>query len=66
MMNYCNRIESFINMHHLIQKILVETILDVHVRGVKIKKFLYPDVVTMYLLQKKKRFYIEILVLVFT
>jgi hypothetical protein len=39
MMDYCNKIESFINMHHLIQKILVETILNVHVRGVKIKSF---------------------------
>jgi hypothetical protein len=30
----------------------VEVVLDVHVRGVKIKKFLNPDVVTMHLLEK--------------
>ena len=39
MMDYYNRIESFINMDHLIQKILVEAVLDIHVRGVKIKSF---------------------------
>jgi hypothetical protein len=33
--------------------LLIEGILDVHARGVKIKKFLDPDVVMMHLLQKK-------------
>jgi hypothetical protein len=36
--------------HYLIQKILVEAILDIHVRGVKIKKILNPDVITMHFL----------------
>jgi hypothetical protein len=40
--------------HYLIREILVDTVLDVHVRGVKIKKFLNPDVVTTHLLQKKR------------
>jgi hypothetical protein len=39
MMNYCNGIEGFINELYLIQKMLVEVVLDVHVRGVKIKSF---------------------------
>jgi hypothetical protein len=37
---------------YLIQKILVEAILYIHVRGVKIKKILNPDVITMHFLQK--------------
>jgi len=40
-------------MLYLIQEILVEEVLDVHARGVKIKKFIDPDVVTMHLLQKR-------------
>jgi hypothetical protein len=43
-------------IHYLIGEILVEAILDVYVRGVKIKKFLDLDAVMMHLLQKKKRF----------
>jgi hypothetical protein len=31
----------------------VEGVLNVHARGVKIKKILDPDIVTMHLLQKK-------------
>jgi hypothetical protein len=38
--------------HYLIQEILVDVVLDVHARGVKIKKFIDPDIVTMHLLQK--------------
>jgi hypothetical protein len=37
---------------HLFREILVEAILGVHTRGVKIKKFFNPDVVTMHLLHK--------------
>jgi hypothetical protein len=37
-------------MHYLIQEILVKGILDVHVKGIKIKKFLDSDIVTMHLL----------------
>jgi len=40
--------------HYLILEILVQAVLDIHLRGVKIKKYFNPDVVTMYLLQKKK------------
>jgi len=39
--------------HYLIQEILVEGVLNVHARGVKVKKILDPDIVTMHLLQKK-------------
>jgi hypothetical protein len=39
-------------MHYLILKILVEAVLDVHIRGVKIKKFIDLDVVMMHVLQK--------------
>jgi hypothetical protein len=40
-------------MQPLFQEILVEVVLGVHVRGVKIKKkFLHPDVVTMHFLHK--------------
>ena len=38
---------------YLIREILVEEILNVHTRGVKIKKFLNLDVVTIHLLQKR-------------
>jgi len=38
--------------HYLIWEILVEAVLDVHARAVKIKKFLDLDVVTMHILQK--------------
>jgi len=31
----------------------VVAVLDVHARGVKIKKFFDPDVITMHLLQKR-------------
>jgi hypothetical protein len=38
---------------HLFREILVEAILGVHERGVKIKKkFIDPDIVTMHLLHK--------------
>jgi hypothetical protein len=53
-----------LNTHYLIREILVEMILDVQVRGVKIKKFLNSDVVTMYLYEKK--IYEEIFVSVYT
>ena len=36
--------------HYLIRKILVESILDVHARGVQIKKIINLDVVTIHLL----------------
>jgi hypothetical protein len=36
--------------HYLIQKLLIETISDVYIRGVKIKKFIDIDVVIMYVL----------------
>jgi len=42
MMNYCNGVKSLLIMHYVIQKILVEAVLDIHVRGVK-KTFLDPD-----------------------
>jgi hypothetical protein len=35
----------------------VEAVLDVHVKCVKIKKFLDPDVVKMHFLQGKKKVY---------
>jgi hypothetical protein len=38
---------------YLIQKILVDTVLDFHARYVKLKKFIYPYVVMMHLLKKK-------------
>ena len=44
---------------YLIQKILVDTVLDFHARCVKLKKFIYPYVVMMHLLQKKKKRFIE-------
>jgi hypothetical protein len=37
-------------MHYLIQEILVEAVLDVHVKDVKIKMFLDLDVITIHLL----------------
>jgi len=37
---------------HLFQEILVEVVLGFHVGGVKIKKFLHPNIVTMHLLHK--------------
>jgi hypothetical protein len=37
---------------HLFREILVEAVLGVHAGGVKIKKFLHLDVVTMHLLHK--------------
>ena len=39
--------------HYLIRKILVEGVLDVHARGVKIKKFPDLNIVTMHFLQKE-------------
>jgi hypothetical protein len=39
-------------MHYLIREILMKTVLDVYVRDAKIKKFIYPDVVTMHLPHK--------------
>ena len=50
--------------YYLIREKLVKAILDIHVRGVKIKNFLDPDIITMYLLQKD--FIKKILVLVCT
>jgi len=44
----------------------VEAVLDVHVKCVKIKKFLDPDVVKMHFLQEKKKVYEEIPILVYT
>jgi hypothetical protein len=43
----------------------MEAVLDVHVKGAKIKKFFDPDFVKMHLLQKKK-VYREIHVLICT
>ena len=45
-------------MHYLISEILVEAVLNVYVRGVKIKKFFDPDIVMIHLqyIYKKKRF----------
>jgi hypothetical protein len=40
-------------MQYLIREILVEAVLDVHVRGVRIKKIINSDVVTMHILQKR-------------
>jgi hypothetical protein len=37
---------------HLFREILVEVVLSVYAEGIKIKKFLHPDVVTMHLLRK--------------
>ena len=42
--------------HYLIRKILMETVLDVHIKCVNIKKFIDPDVVKIHFLQEKKRF----------
>ena len=50
--------------HYLIWDILVEIVLDVHVKGVKIKKILDLDVITIHLLHKKVHG--EILILVCT
>jgi len=41
-------------MHYLIQRMWVKAVLNVHVRDVKIKKFINPDVVIIHLLYKKK------------
>ena len=38
--------------HYLIQEILVDVVFDIHVRGVRIKKFHDLYVVTMHLLYK--------------
>ena len=56
-------IKGFINYAH--PRILVEAILDVNVRVVRIKKFIDPDIVMMHILQKKM-VNKEILVLVYT
>jgi len=48
--------------HYLIQRISVKAVLDIHLRDVKMKKFLNLDVITMHLLQKE--FMEKILVLV--
>ena len=42
----------FLITQHLFQEILVEAVLGVHTKGVKIKKFFYPNIVTMHLLHK--------------
>jgi hypothetical protein len=39
MMDYYNEVQGFIITHYLIQEILVERVLDVHTKGVKIKSF---------------------------
>ena len=39
--------------HYLIREILVEATLDVHIRNIRIKNFIDPDVVTMHFLQKE-------------
>jgi hypothetical protein len=39
MMDYYNGVKGFINYAQYNLKILVETILDIHVRGIKIKYF---------------------------
>ena len=44
------RFRVLLIMHYLIQEILVEAVLDVHVKDVKIKMFLDLDVITMHLL----------------
>jgi len=44
----------------------METVLDVHIKCVKIKKFIDPDVVKIHFLQEKKKVYKEIPVLVYT
>jgi len=36
-MDYCNEIQDFINYDYLVREILVERVLDIHARGVKIK-----------------------------
>ena len=49
-MYYYNGVQGFINYA---LSILVETVLDVYARGVRIKKVINPNVVTMHLLQKR-------------
>jgi hypothetical protein len=44
------RFKVLLITHYLIKKILVEAILDIHVRGVKITKILNPDVITIHFL----------------
>jgi len=44
------RFKVLLITQYLIREILLEAVLDVHVRGVKIKKFIYPNVVTIHLL----------------
>jgi hypothetical protein len=39
MMDYYNKVQGFIITHYLIQEILVERVLDVHTKGIKIKSF---------------------------
>jgi hypothetical protein len=43
-MDYCNEVEGFINYALSNGEILVEVVLDIHVKGVKIKKFINLDV----------------------
>ena len=38
--------------HYRIRENLVEMVLDVHVKGVKIKKFINPNVIIMHLIHK--------------
>jgi hypothetical protein len=38
-MDYWNEVQGFINYAYLIQKILVNGVLNIHVKGVKIKSF---------------------------
>jgi len=51
-MDCCNGVEGFINYVLSIQKILMEAVLDVHVRGVKIKSFSI-QILLQYIFYKK-------------
>jgi hypothetical protein len=59
LLKYCGRwiiimgFRVIIITQYLTREILVKTVLDVHAKGVKIKKFLNLDVVTMHLLPKR-------------
>ena len=50
MMDYCKGIQCFIIIHYLIQKNLVERVLDVNARRCKNKEFFDLDFVMMHLL----------------
>jgi hypothetical protein len=46
------RFKVLLILQHLFWEILVEAVLGVHAGSIKIKKYLYPDSVTMHLLHK--------------